>query len=244
MKNLILLISVILLIGCSKPEETVKNLSFNECPDKTIQQVFSNNFNNQKWKSFKKDGKEYVRFDGVQKINKKLPVTFVFEKDEVDLWNVSALYVDGQDLMSGLFALMIPEVYEEMCSREESNNDKLNGQGTQTFSDGGKYVGEFKDGKRNGQGTETFSDGVKYVGEYKDGRFNGQGTYTFPDGGKYVGEFKDDKFNGQGTLTFPDGGQYVGEFKDGRFNGQGTKTSADGIVKKGLWKNNNFVQEE
>ena len=117
MKYIIFLVSIIILTGCSKPEEKVKNLSFNECPDKTIQQVFTNNFKNQKWKSFKKDGKEYVRYDGVQKINKQLPVTFVFEKDEVDLWNVSALYVDGQDLMSGLFALMIPEVYEEMCSR-------------------------------------------------------------------------------------------------------------------------------
>ena len=39
-----------------------------------------------------------------------------------------------------------------------------------TWSDGSKYVGEFKDRKKHGQGTETFPDGRKYEGEYKNGR--------------------------------------------------------------------------
>ena len=61
-----------------------------------------------------------------------------------------------------------------------------------------KYIGEFKDGffedrQPNGQGTMTYTDGVKYVGEYKDGQRHGQGTYTFPDGKYFVGEFKDSK---------------------------------------------------
>ena len=68
-----------------------------------------------------------------------------------------------------------------------------NGQGTETYNDGDKYVGEFKDGKRHGQGTYTWSDGRKYVGEYKDGKWNGQGTFTYPNGDKYVGEYKDGK---------------------------------------------------
>jgi len=50
------------------------------------------------------------------------------------------------------------------------------------------YEGEFKDGKYDGQGTYTWSDGRKYVGEWKDGkRWNGimydkNGNIT----GKYV----------------------------------------------------------
>jgi len=32
-----------------------------------------------------------------------------------------------------------------------------------------KSVGEWKDGERNGQGTITYPDGIKYVGEFKDG---------------------------------------------------------------------------
>ena len=34
----------------------------------------------------------------------------------------------------------------------------VNGQGTLTFSDGSKYVGEFKEGKSHGQGTRTWSN--------------------------------------------------------------------------------------
>ena len=34
----------------------------------------------------------------------------------------------------------------------------------------------------NGQGTYTFADGDKYIGEYKDGKMNGQGFYVFKDG--------------------------------------------------------------
>ena len=36
------------------------------------------------------------------------------------------------------------------------------------------YVGEFKNGLKNGQGTYTWSDGSKYVGEWKgDEMWNG-----------------------------------------------------------------------
>jgi len=61
-----------------------------------------------------------------------------------------------------------------------------NGQGTLTYgkgkSEGGKYVGEWKDGKQHGHGTYTYSNGNKYVGEFKDGLSNGQGTLTYGKG--------------------------------------------------------------
>ena len=44
-----------------------------------------------------------------------------------------------------------------------------------------------------GQGTYTYANGDKYVGEWKDGVMHGQGTFTWANGDKYVGEFKDDK---------------------------------------------------
>tara|TARA_B100000586_G_scaffold154524_1_gene112404 strand:- start:123 stop:389 length:267 start_codon:yes stop_codon:yes gene_type:complete len=47
-----------------------------------------------------------------------------------------------------------------------------------------------KMGYQNGQGTQTWSDGSKYVGEWKDGKYHGQGTFTSSDGGMHVGEFK------------------------------------------------------
>ena len=30
------------------------------------------------------------------------------------------------------------------------------------------YVGEWKDGKKHGQGTFTYADAAKYIGEFKD----------------------------------------------------------------------------
>ena len=115
---------------------------------------------------------------------------------------------------------------------------------TYTYADGGKYVGEAKDGLRHGQGTYTFADGAKYVGEWKDGNFHGQGTYTFADGGKYVGEYKDDLRHGQGTYTYPNGGKYVGEWKDGNFHGQGTYTFVDGEKYVGEWKDGKKISNK
>ena len=55
----------------------------------------------------------------------------------------------------------------------------MHGQGTYTYPDGRKYVGEYKYGQPNGHGTLTWSDVEKYVGEFKDGKPNGQGTKIF-----------------------------------------------------------------
>ena len=86
--------------------------------------------------------------------------------------------------------------------------------GSYTYSNGAKYVGEWKHRKQHGQGMYTHANGDKYVGEWKDSKTHGQITYTNSNGDKYVGEFKDDKKHGQGTYTWADGDKYVGEFKD------------------------------
>ena len=64
-----------------------------------------------------------------------------------------------------------------------SNYEKwTNCKGTETWENGRKYVGEFKDGKRYGQGIMTHPDGSKYTGQWEDSIPNGEGTYTFADG--------------------------------------------------------------
>jgi len=113
---------------------------------------------------------------------------------------------------------------------------KVNGQGTQTFANGEKYVGEFKDGKSNGQGTQTFANGEKYAGEFKDGKSHGQGTKTFANGDKYVGEFKDGTLSGQATYVWANGDKHVGEFENNKRNGQGAFTAVDGYKYVGEFK--------
>jgi len=93
--------------------------------------------------------------------------------------------------------------------------------GNFNYTNGDKYVGEWKDDKQHGQGTYTFGPGEfygdVYVGEYKDGMYHGQGTYTFASGDKYVGEFKDNLWHGQGTYTFADGERWNGYFMNGDY---------------------------
>ena len=125
---------------------------------------------------------------------------------------------------------------DEMRIIEEITYGKRNPEGTNTLSDGQKYVGEFKDGERHGHGTLTQTDGTKYVGGWKNGKRNGQGTLTLPNGFKYVGEWRDGLINGQGTSTYPNGSKYEGEFKDGEQHGQGTLTYPNGSKYEGEWK--------
>ena len=37
----------------------------------------------------------------------------------------------------------------------------------------------------NCQGTQTFANGLKYVGEFRDGKWHGKGTATLANGNKY-----------------------------------------------------------
>ena len=68
---------------------------------------------------------------------------------------------------------------------------------TITYSNGAKYVGEFKDDKMHGQGTITHSDGIKYVGEWKNAKMHGKGTITTPDGRELKGVFIDGELVGR-----------------------------------------------
>lgn len=46
----------------------------------------------------------------------------------------------------------------------------------------------------NGQGTQLYADGSKYIGQFKNGLSEGQGQLVLPNGEKYVGNFKNDEF--------------------------------------------------
>jgi len=112
--------------------------------------------------------------------------------------------------------------------------------GSETYANGDKYTGQFKDNKKDGQGTITYPLGGKYVGEWKENEKSGQGTYTSSSGAKYVGEFKDDSYNGQGSYIYANGATYVGQFKEDERSGQGAYTYVDGKIEEGIWKGDKF----
>ena len=99
-------------------------------------------------------------------------------------------------LLAICLLLLTSQVFAEECKGEYGSHWD-NCHGTYTFSNGTKYVGEYKNGKKHGQGALTWLDGKKYTGEWKDGYMHGQGIYFyFYDGkfvGKFIGEFRDNK---------------------------------------------------
>jgi len=98
----------------------------------------------------------------------------------------------------------------------EIQDGKPNGQGTWNNPLGeNKYIGEYKDGIRS-QGTETYGDGSKYVGEFGKYNRHGEGTMFYSDGTEYNGEWKNDEKNGQGSFTWSGGHFVVGQFKNDR----------------------------
>ena len=76
------------------------------------------------------------------------------------------------------------------------------------------YDGATLDGKPHGKGTYTWSDGVRYVGEWKDGKRHGQGKMIDKnDFVTLVGTFKnDDPWDAKEIC--PVGG-HLADFKDG-----------------------------
>ena len=77
------------------------------------------------------------------------------------------------------------------------------------------YDGSLVRGKMNGQGTLTFDNGDKYVGNFRNGSFNGQGTFTSAKGWKYEGTFANGQPEGKGKLTTQSNVIYEGTFKQG-----------------------------
>lgn len=73
--------------------------------------------------------------------------------------------------------------------------------------DPAKYVGgRAADGTREGFGTQIFSDGSKYEGEWKNDMAHGKGKTTDAEGGVVEGSFVENKPHGAGTYVHPMGG--------------------------------------
>ncbi len=50
--------------------------------------------------------------------------------------------------------------------------------------------------------------------------------------------------HGQGTYSFSNGDEYIGNFQNGLRNGQGVYVKISGEKLTGIWKNNQFINED
>ena len=58
-----------------------------------------------------------------------------------------------------------------------------------------------KNGKRHGYGTNTYVNGDKYIGDFKNNFYDGQRIMYWASGSKYEGQLKSGKYHGQGTFN-------------------------------------------
>ncbi|KAH6802684.1 phosphatidyl inositol monophosphate 5 kinase [Perilla frutescens var. frutescens] len=134
------------------------------------------------------------------------------------------------------------------------------GPGDYVWSDGCKYVGEWRCGMRHGYGKLQWPSSASYEGEFSGGYLNGNGTYTRPDKMTYKGRWRLNLKHGLGYQTFPNrdvfegswiqgspegpgkytwanGNVYLGNMKGGKMSGKGTLTWINGDSYEGNWLN-------
>ena len=138
------------------------------------------------------------------------------EDDDELLWCCS---IDGKKIKSDEYDKYISDGHRELV-----------------YVDGGKYIGDVKDGYRHGKGKYNHANGEIYIGDYKDGWRHGKGITEYPDGGKIVGEWKNDEPNGYAVISMPDGViKYEGYLKDFLHHGKGIARFNNGDVYEGEW---------
>ena len=79
-------------------------------------------------------------------------------------------------------------------------DNKRNGEGTQIYKNGDKYVGDWLQGIRSGKGSQKYINGDKYVGDWEKGERNGFGIYTDSKGNIFEGNWKNNLKNGMEFL--------------------------------------------
>lgn len=121
-------------------------------------------------------------------------------------------------------------------------DNKKEGFGVETCSDGTKYEGEWRADMRHGRGTLWVKQKKKYIKQYAGnwvhGKMEGQGVYSYEDGTIYKGHWVRNRRSNFGRLECPNGDVYTGEWCNDVRQGQGTLFLSNGNIYEGYWVNN------
>jgi len=120
----------------------------------------------------------------------------------------------------------------------EWKDGDMNGRGVFTWGKGGRYEGEFRNDKRHGHGVLHYANGASYDGQWREAKRHGRGVFINTDGGKYDGQWKENYYHGKGTYYYPSGSVHVGQYREGARNGKGKTTWKNGDVYIGPYTNN------
>jgi hypothetical protein len=111
------------------------------------------------------------------------------------------------------------------------------GRGILYFANGNKYLGNWQKSYREGDGKFIFNEGHEYTGQFRQNQFHGKGIMAYNNGDTYDGDWKNNRPNGLGKYIFHSGDRYVGLFLNGKFDGEGTMFYKDGSKYTGSWRN-------
>ncbi|CAG9322195.1 unnamed protein product [Blepharisma stoltei] len=145
-------------------------------------------------------------------------------------------------------------------------NDKQEGFGVESWPDGSKFEGSYRDGFKNGQGKFVWVDGSHYEGGFVNNEIEGVGKYVWTNGREYEGEWKSNKMHGKGKFKWddgryyegdyvmdqkegygifgwPNGKKYEGHWLNGKQHGEGTLFNERGKARKGVWENGKLAEK-
>ena len=109
------------------------------------------------------------------------------------------------------------------------------------YSDSSKFEGLFNRGKKV-CGTNFYSSGAVYKGNFLDNKRNGEGMYLYANQDTFQGIYKADaKF--YGTYQFKNGSSYEGFFVNDKQEGHGNYKDINGDVWECEWKNGVIVSK-
>ncbi|CAL0315503.1 unnamed protein product [Lupinus luteus] len=138
------------------------------------------------------------------------------EKSEVEDEEKEKLLNDNRIEKEGVEFYSNGDFYEG-----EFHRGKCSGSGVYHYSVSGRYEGDWVDGKYDGYGIESWARGSRYKGQYRQGLRHGYGVYRFYTGDSYAGEWLNGQSHGFGVQNCSDASCYVGEFNFGVKHGLG-----------------------
>jgi len=123
-------------------------------------------------------------------------------------------------------------------------NKKIMAAAVAILASGGAYAQCLDGNCEDGYGVYQYEDGTRYEGYWSYGFRDGFGMQIMPNGDTYIGQFDLDHYNGNGTYTWAENGnKYIGHWQKSNRQGIGTYISADGTVQRGLFNNDEMLDD-
>lgn len=116
------------------------------------------------------------------------------------------------------------------CDRRHGHGTLVFGSLTSGQSDGGEYVGEWRDNLMHGSGTRRYPNGDVYMGDYLLGQRQGQGRFFYANGDLYWGSWENNEMHGSGRYYYASGQRFEGTFVHGKRTGKGKLQRIDGAM--------------